>query len=83
MKYWNKNKKVRERCWHRVDKDPPSLEEIKQYINHLRFDLVDHDTLKVWCQQQHSTGRFYHRWGDGTWYFELHDDAMWFKLKWT
>ena len=67
MKYWNKDKEVRRRCWTRVTKVPgkSSTQEVKR-----------------WCQHQTSTGKFYYYYGSDSWWFELSDDALAFKLRW-
>lgn len=68
MKYWNKDKGVRQRCWVRVDRV---------------FSSVPDDKIKIWCQQQPGSGRFYFRYNEGTWWFEKAEDAVFFTLKWT
>lgn len=68
MKYWNKNKDVRLRCW------------VKVLIK--SRNVRDHE-IKRWCQQQPSNGRFYNYFGSNTWWFENPQDAMIFILKWS
>lgn len=67
MKFWNKDKDVRRRCWIKV-KGP---------------DSYDIDRAKRWCQQQPSTGRFYVHYTNTGWWFEDQQDAVWFLLHWT
>jgi hypothetical protein len=67
MKFWNKSKEVRKRCWYKVN--------IK--ISH--FAYVE---IKRWCQHQSSNGKFYFTFTFEPWYFEKHSDAVLFSLKW-
>lgn len=70
MKYWNKDKEIRRRCWTRIPR-PKNL-----------YHIGDQE-LKRWCQQQSSTGKFYVYYGTDTWWFERPEDASWFALKWS
>ena len=45
MKYWNKDKEIRRRCWIKVPRS--------KNLYH-----VSDAELKRWCQQQPSTGNF-------------------------
>lgn len=69
MKFWNKDKDVRRRCWTKVTRP--------NEFTHGNRDL------KVWCQQQPSTGKFYYYYGTDSWWFERSEDAMFFLLKWS
>lgn len=68
MKYWNKDKDVRRRCWTKVE--VPLGRHSKQ-------------ALKRWCQQQASMGKFYYYYGKSTWWFERSEDAVLFSLRWA
>jgi hypothetical protein len=70
MKYWNKQKEVRERCWTKVQ-DPFGV-----------WKNVWRDKHKQWCQQQPG-GKFWCDEQTTTWYFERQQDAAWFLLKWS
>jgi len=67
MKFWNKQKEVRRRCWVKVHRIP---------------GRISNQELKVWCQQQSSTGKFYYYYGADSWWFENKEDAVMFVLKW-
>ena len=68
MKYWNKDKHVRQRCWVKVVVGPNS---------------VGDQGLKRWCQQQPSKGKFYKYYGSNAWWFEHSGDAVLFSLRWS
>ena len=69
MKYWNKDKKIRQQYWTKVV--------------HEKYTMVStYDFLKRWCQLQSSTGKFYNYYGSNTWWFERPEDATWFALNW-
>jgi hypothetical protein len=71
VKYWNKSKRVRERCWIKVQRP--------QYQNlHVPVHL-----LKQWGWNQHSTGKFFVGNYDGYVWFEHSEDATWFLLRWS
>lgn len=67
MKYWNKDKKIRQKHWFKVN------------VEHLpmRFD----QELKRSLQLHDSPGRFYMYFAGRYVWFELEQDAMWFSLK--
>lgn len=67
MKYWNKDKDVRRRCWTKIE------------IDHAEHRYND---MKRWCQLQPSTGKFYKYYGSNTWWFENSKDATWFAMRW-
>lgn len=69
MKYWNKDKEIRRRCWTKVN------------IPNQLYRISDSE-LKRWCQQQLSTGKFYD-YGTDTWWFEKSEDAVLFALRWS
>lgn len=68
MKYWNKDKDIRQRCWTKVVVGP---------------NTVGDNVLTRWCQQQSSNGKFYKYYGSSTWWFERSDDAVFFLLRWS
>lgn len=70
MKYWNKDKDIRRRCWTKISR-PKNLYHVRD------------QALKRWCQQQSSTGKFYVYYGTDTWWFERSEDAMMFALRWS
>lgn len=70
MKYWNKDKNIRRRCWTKIDR-PKNL-----------YHIGDAE-LKRWCQQQPSRGKFYVYYGTDTWWFEDPKDAELFVLRWS
>ena len=70
MKYWNKDKEIRQRCWIKVSRS--------KNLYH-----ISDAELKRWCQLQPSTGKFYVYYGTDTWWFEKSKDASWFILKWA
>lgn len=70
MKYWNKDKEVRRRCWTKISR-PKNL-----------YHIGDQE-LKRWCQQQSSDGKFYVYYGTDTWWFERSEDAVLFALRWS
>ena len=67
MKFWNKDKDVRRRCWVKVSR---------------AFTRASNQELKVWCQRQSSTGKFYYYYGAASWWFEHKEDAVMFALRW-
>ena len=81
MKFWNKDKSVRQRCWTKVTL--PHNTTLKQVPGgRVQKVFVPADEVKRWCQQQNSTGKFYYYYGSNSWWFESADDALVFKLKW-
>ena len=82
MKYWNKDKQVRVRCWIQVT-HPKKYSLMPVQGGWARFNAdVPTTELKRWCQLQHSPGKFYHSYGTDSWWFEKHEDAMLFSLRW-
>ena len=69
MKYWNKDKDVRRRCWTCVSRP--------------RAISSRYTEIKRWCQQQSSTGKFYVYYGIDAWWFEKKEDAVMFTLRWS
>jgi hypothetical protein len=71
MKYWNKDKKIRERCWHRVTVD--------------RFKLITYSwqDIKHMLQLDPSTGKFFMNFEYARIEFEFEKDAAWFLLRWS
>ena len=67
MKYWNKDKKIRQKHWYAVQRP------IDKGWNYA-------DTKRE-LQLQDSPGRFYLYYGSRTIWFEREADAMWFRLK--
>lgn len=68
MKYWNKDKDVRHRCWIKI---------VRAKGRHSDSEV------KRWCQQNPSTGKFYYYYGNSTWWFERPEDATLFILRWS
>lgn len=84
MKYWNKDKEVRRRCWTKVQKPPQTPYRIEiGMTGTITRTYATNDDLKRWCQQQDSTGKFYFYYGSDNWWFENPEDAVIFKLKWS
>lgn len=69
MKYWDKDKQIRQMSWTKVNL-PKNLDDVGKI------------GPKMWCYQQSSTGKFYVHYKTDTWWFELSEDAIMFKLKW-
>ena len=70
MKYWNKDKAVRYRCWTKVKLDT-------------RIPRYPYALLKRELQLNSSPGKFYmYHAGDYVW-FEREEDAVMFSLKWS
>lgn len=67
MKYWNKDKKIRQKHWYPVQRP------IGNGWNYA-------DTKRE-LQLQDSPGRFYLYYGSPTVWFEREQDAMWWRLK--
>lgn len=67
MKYWNKDKKVRQQHWHAVQRP------IRAGWNYAQ--------LKRELQLMDSPGKFYLYYGSHTVWFEREQDAVWFILK--
>lgn len=64
MKYWNKDKRIRQEHWFRVKKgNSKPYSAIKRQLQ-----LID------------SSGRFYLYYGSDTVWFEREEDAVWFSL---
>lgn len=72
MKYWNRRKHVRERCWISVNWPTTSTGL-----------SVPGVVLKRWCQRQSSTGKFYIDYNQFRVWFERSEDAAWFVLNWS
>ena len=81
MKYWNKDKRIRQEHWTKVDIAEPSVKEILAMMRAGK-NLPIREHIKYWCQHQESTGKFYHYYGSTTWWFEREEDAAWFILNW-
>lgn len=82
MKYWNKSKEVRQRCWTQVILEQKRTKTILPSGAIAWFPKFRADAeIKQWCQRQKSTGKFYS--DSDSWWFELPQDATWFTLKWT
>lgn len=65
MKYWNKDKKVRQQHWHPIT---PS-------------SWWDYAKTKRELQLMEGSGKFYLYYGSRTVWFERKEDAMWFMLR--
>jgi len=46
-------------------------------------DIASVKLAKRWCQQQESTGKFYHHYTNTRWWFENEQDASLFLLFWA
>lgn len=68
MKYWNKDKRIRQERWHKVAR---YVGANWNYTN-VKRELQSHD----------SPGKFYMYYAGEYIWFELEEDAMWFLLKW-
>jgi hypothetical protein len=67
MKYWNKDKRIRQHHWHRVE----------------RGNVLGYNETKRILQLHESPGRFYLYYGSRTIWFEREQDATWFLLRWA
>ena len=68
MKYWNRDKKIRQAHWHKIARPYSSYSG-------------NYQTLKRELQLHDSTGKFYMYFGGDTIWFERSEDAVWFTLK--
>jgi hypothetical protein len=79
MKFWNKRKEVRLRCWTRVDlhlrKHSPLLHEFAGWLTYREFD-----NLKRELQLNPSKNKFYMNLMKREIWFEDSKDAVWFSL---
>lgn len=69
MKYWNKDKRIRQQHWHAVKRT------IGQKWNYA--------AVKRELQLTDSPGRFYLYYGSATVWFEREQDAVWWRLRWA
>ena len=67
MKYWNKDKRIRQEHWHRVERTAGTV--------------WNYNKIKRALQLEASTGKFYLYFGGTYVWFEREEDAMWFRLK--
>jgi hypothetical protein len=67
MKYWNKDKRIRQEHWFPV--------RLRHRHDHITYSLV-----KRQLQHNSSTGKFYLYYGGNTVWFEQKQDAVWFTL---
>lgn len=65
MKYWNKDKRIRQKHWYRVSSNA----------------WRNYDEVKRELQLMDSPGKFYLYYGFSTVWFEREQDAVWFRLK--
>jgi hypothetical protein len=65
MKYWNKDKRIRQEHWIPVQRN---------------LGAESYATVKRRLQNNPSTGRFYVYYGSSTVWFENEKDALWFML---
>ena len=83
MKFWNKDKEIRKRCWTKVPR-PRRTAQWQLVGGKATFTHdIPSDELKRWCQQQSSTGKFYYYYGADSWWFENPHDATHFLLRWA
>ena len=79
MKYWNKTKEVRLRCWYKISLTRnTSLVNTRSYSGWTRIDSFD--SVKRKLQNHHSNGKFFMSLGIREIWFELQEDAVWFSL---
>lgn len=65
MKYWNKDKRIRQEHWFKVQRVPGTQ---------------PYSAIKRQLQLMDSPGRFYLYYGSNTVWFERKEDAVWFSL---
>ncbi len=80
MKFWNKRKEVRLRCWfcvklHLKNNHPGLSGNFQGFIRY-----SDYDKLKVELQNNPSKGRFYMNLMQREVWFQDSKDAVWFSL---
>lgn len=66
MKYWNKDKRIRQKHWYRVERN----------VTH----GWNYQEIKRGLQLQDSPGKFYLYYGSNSVWFEREQDAVWFRL---
>jgi hypothetical protein len=81
MKYWNKQKEVRLRCWTCIQLQKEKSIWIKDYPGWSW--LTEYDNLKIELQRSPSKSRFYMRHTIKEIWFESAKDATWFALKYS
>lgn len=83
MKYFDKDKTIRQKYWFTVEVVPKSTST---------FDWKAWDTwapgptkrdMADWCNQQASDGKYYFYYGVNTWWFQRQEDATLFALRWA
>jgi hypothetical protein len=67
MKFWNKDKKIRTTTWTKVSRPK---------------GIYDTDEMKAWCKNQPSDGKYFVYYASKNWWFEKHEDAVMFALRW-
>jgi hypothetical protein len=70
MKYWNKDKRIRQQHWYQVAIKTP-----------LSNGVFPHNEIKRTLQLSDSPGRFYLYYAGRYVWFEREQDAMWFSLR--
>ena len=70
MKYWNKDKHVRQRCWHHVP------------IDRCKLGNYSWNDIKRAVQLHPSSGKFHMDFPHATLSFSLKADAVYFALLW-
>jgi len=83
MKFWNKDKEIRRRCWTKVNHPLRTARWALNSGDAIFTERVPFEDLKRWCQQQASPGRFHHYYGGVAWWFENPHDATHFLLRWS
>jgi len=71
MKYWNKDKKIREKYWHRIK------------VNRSNMTNYCWDDIKRILQLYPSNGKFFMIFAYSEIEFELEKDALWWALRWS
>lgn len=83
MKFWNKSKDVRLRCWYKISlsQDQPqrgnAFRPYEGWSNYRDFDYV-----KRRLQLYQSKGKFFMEINNKNIWFERKEDVIWFSLTW-
>lgn len=80
MKYWNKTKEVRLRCWYQVKIPFPDYSGTAKGLIVGYYDKISYFEMKRRLQKTDSPGKFYMDMTTKTVWFERSEDAVWFTL---
>lgn len=80
MKYWNKRKSVRERCWICVKVPLPDYSSTAKGLIVIYYDRIAYLEIKRRLQRLDNPGKFYMDMTNKTVWFERSEDAVWFTL---